>query len=351
MKGAAVALDALNGREAAALLVDGALEDLWIDGPLPFEGAAPGSIHRAVAGRAAKGQGGCFVELGGGRGFLRQAKGLAPGDALLVQVSGAAEPGKAPPVTPRIIHKSRHAIVTPGAPGLNVSRSIRDEAERDRLELLLRETAAGVERPDGAGIILRSAAEGAPEDEVAADIEAMCALALQVAGDAGTGPELLVAGDGAHVSAWREMPEGAALDRDPGSFARLGVLEMLDGLLAAEVPLGGGATMHVEPVRALTAVDVNTGADLSMAAGLKASLAAARALPRQLRLRGLGGQVVIDFAPFPKKDRRTVEQALVGAMRTGAGGSVIGWTGLGHLELTVKRERMPLAEALAGALS
>ena len=351
MKGAAVALDALNGREAAALLVDGALEDLWIDGPLPFEGAAPGAIHRGVLGRPAKGQGGTFVEIGGGRGFLRQARGLAPGDALLVQVSGAAEPGKAPPLTAKVIHKSRHAIVTPGAPGLNVSRAIRDEAERDRLELLLREVAAGVERPEGAGIILRSAAEHAPEDEVAADIEAMCALASQVAGDVGAGPELLVAGDGAHVAAWCEMPEGAAVDREPGSFARLGVLEMLDALLAPEVPLGGGASMHVEPTRALTAVDVNTGADLSMAAGLKASLAAARGLPRQLRLRGLGGQVVVDFAPFPKKDRRTVEQALTGAMRGGGRGSVIGWTPLGHLELTVKRERMPLADALAGALS
>lgn len=351
MKGAIVALDVLNGREAAAILVDGALVDLWIDGPLPFEGAVPGSIHRGVVGRPAKGQGGTFVEIGGGRGFLRQAKGLAPGDALLVQVSGAAEPGKAPPVTPKVIHKSRHAIVTPGAPGLNVSRAIRDESARDRLELLLRETAAGAERPDGAGIILRSAAEHAPEEEVAADVEAMCTLAAQVAADAGMGPELLVTGDGAHVSAWREMPEGAAIDREPGSFARLGVLEMLDALLSPEVPLGGGASMHVEQTRALTAVDVNTGADMSMAAGLKASLAAARALPLQLHLRGLGGQVAVDFAPFPKKDRRAVEQAARGAMRGGAGGAVIGWTPLGHLELTVKRERMPLADALAGALS
>ncbi len=349
MKGAAVALDMLGDREAAALVVDGQLEDLWIDAPLPFEGAAPGSIHRGVVDRPAKGQGGVFVRLGGGTGFLRQARGLAPGDALLVQVSGAAEPGKAPPVTPKVIHKSRHAILTPGAPGLNVSRAVRDEAVRDRLELLLREVAAETERPEGAGIILRTAAAEAPEDEVAGDIAAMCALALQVAADDGTGPELLVAGDGAHVSAWREMPAHAAVDGEPGSFARAGVLEMLDALLTPAVPLGA-ASMTVEPTRALIAVDVNTGADLSMAAGLRASIAAARALPRQLRLRGLGGQVVIDFAPFPKKDRRAVEQALIGAMRAGGQGAVIGWTGLGHLEVTVKRERPPLADALAGAL-
>ena len=59
--------------------------------------------------------------------------------------------------------------------------------------------------------------------------------------------------------------------------------------------------MMIEPTRALVAVDVNTGPDTSPAASLKANIAAARDLPRQLRLRGLGGQVVVDFAPMPKK--------------------------------------------------
>ena len=61
----------------------------------------------------------------------------------------------------------------------------------------------------------------------------------------------------------------------------------------------------------LVAVDVNTGADTSPAAALKANIAAAKALPRALRLRGLGGQVVVDFAPLSKKDRRQIEQVLV----------------------------------------
>ena len=342
MKGAALALDMVEGREVAALTVDGRLEELWLEAPEPW--AAPGSIHRAVVGRQAKGQGGVFVEIGGGTGFLRQAKGLAPGDSILVRVSGSAEPGKAVPVTPRLLFKSRYAIVTPGAPGLNVSRVVRDEEERDRLDLLLREAASSTPPPEGAGIILRTNAVGADEDEVAADIEAMCELAAKVLADRPGEAELLVDADGPHVSAWREAPPDASIDHEPGSLERLGVLEAVDALLAHEVELAGGGSMRIEPTRAFTAVDVNTGGDTSQAAGLKATIAALRELPRQLRLRGLGGQAVVDCAPFPKKDRRQVEQVLQSALRANGEGNFVGWTPLGHVELTVKRDRPPLAD-------
>ena len=99
----------------------------------------------------------------------------------------------------------------------------------------------------------------------------------------------------------------------------------------------------MEPTRALTAVDVNTGGDLSPAAALKTNLAAARELPRQLRLRGLGGQIVIDFAPLAKIARGQVEKALNAALRTDATETrIVGWTPLGHLELQRKRSRRPL---------
>ena len=343
MRGAALALDTVNGQEVAALVVDGRLEELWLAPPVPW--AAPGAIHRAVVGRQAKGQGGVFVDLDGGHGFLRQAKGLAPGDAILVQVSGAAEAGKAVPVTPRLLFKSRYAIVTPGAPGLNVSRAIRDEEERDRLAVLLREAAASTPPPDGAGIILRTGAAQADEDEVIADIAAMAELAAQVLADGSGGAELLVDADGPHVAAWREAPADVAIDHGAGSLARGGVLEMIDALLVPDVPLPFGASMRIEPTRAFVAVDVNTGADVSAAAGLRATIAALRELPRQLRLRGLGGQAVVDAAPFPKKDRRQVEQVLQAALRANGEGSFIGWTPLGHAELTLKRDRPPLSEA------
>jgi Rne/Rng family ribonuclease len=105
--------------------------------------------------------------------------------------------------------------------------------------------------------------------------------------------------------------------------------------------------MVIEPTRALIAVDVNTGGDTSPAAGLKANLAAARALPRAMRLSGLGGQVVVDFAPMPKNDRRRLEDALKAAFRKdGAETALAGWTPLGNFELQRKRDRVPLSEVM-----
>ncbi|MDT8344400.1 MAG: ribonuclease E/G, partial [Thermohalobaculum sp.] len=75
---------------------------------------------------------------------------------------------------------------------------------------------------------------------------------------------------------------------------------------------------------------------------------AARDLPRQLRLRGLGGQVVVDFAPMPKKDRKRVEDTLKSAFRRDPiETSLAGWTAMGLFEIQRKRERQPLADLLA----
>ena len=336
MKGRQIVLDHYAGREAAALLVDGRLEDLLIDG----EGV--GAIYRARADRPMKGQGGMFLSTPDGPVFLRQVKGLKPGEPLLVQVTGSAEPGKAVPVTQKLLFKSRHAIVTPGAPGLNISRQIRDEALRDALLEIAHE--AMPERD--MGLILRSSCAEADAEEIAEDILAMLTLARQVLADATGAPEKLTEGDGPHVLAWRDWVEPAQVETAEGSFEALGVLDLIEGLHSPMVPLKGAGHMYIEPTRALVAVDVNTGGDTSPAAGLKANMAALRDLPRQLRLRGLGGQVVVDLAPMAKKDRRPVETELRRALKADAvETTMVGWTNLGHYELHRARVRMPLPEA------
>lgn len=340
MKGRQIALDHLDGHEAAALLVDGRLDDLLIDSDRP----RPGTIYRAIADRPVKGQGGMFVKTPDGPAFLRQIKGLAPGQPILAQVSGHAEPGKAIPVTARLLFKSRHAIVTPEAPGLNVSRSIRDDDLRDRLLGLAHEAMIAGET----GLILRSACAGAEAEAIREDIRAMQDLALAVLGDAGgTGPETLTEGDGPHLLAWRDWSEPADVSTAPGCFENLGVLDAIDALRSPRVDLPGGGAIYIEPTRALVAVDVNTGNDTSPAAGLKVNMAAARELPRQLRLRGLGGQITLDLAPMPKKDRKSLEQALRAAFRADTvETALVGWTPLGHFELQRKRDRTALSEVL-----
>lgn len=341
MKGAQIVVGALQGRPAAVRLLDGALADLLV--APPEDVPLPEAIYRAQAERPLKGLGGVFVSWPGGRGFLRDAKGIRPGERFLVQVTGFSEPGKAVPVTRRILFKSRYCIVSPGAPGLNISRSIRDEARRDTLQLLAHE--AGL--PDGFGAILRSAAETAQDAEIAADLAATSETAFAVTADDGTAPELLLDGPDPATLAWRDWTDADDLIEGDAAFAELDLLDRIEALRMPDVPLAGGAGLVIEPTRALIAVDVNTGPDGSPAAGLKANIAAARALPTALRLRGLGGQITVDFAPAPKKDRRQVETALRAAFRTDlVDTTLVGWTPLGHFELQRKRERFPLAEAL-----
>ncbi|MEY3002985.1 MAG: hypothetical protein RLZZ491_161 [Pseudomonadota bacterium] len=341
MKGRVILLDHLGGRAAAALMVDGRLDDLLIDPPGDL--ALPGAIYRAVVDRPMPGQGGVTLSMGDHKGYLRQAKGMAPGTRLLVQVATAAEPGKAAPVTPKLLFKSRYAIITPEAPGINISRQIRDDAERDRLLEIAH--AAMVGAPADQGLILRSAAEDVADDTLAADIGAMRDLAALVLADADGPPECLVDAPDAHALAWRDwaVPDPDEVVETPGCFETHGVIEAIEEARRARVALPGGATAYIEPTRALVAVDVNTGADASLAAGLKANLALARVLPRMLRIKGLGGQITLDLAPMPKKDRRVLEDALRRAFRAdGAEVVLAGWTPLGCFELQKKRDRLPL---------
>lgn len=340
MKGRTIILDHIGAVEAAAHLVDGRLDDILID---HADAPRPGAIFRAICDRPIKGQGGMMLRLPeGDTAFLRHGKGLRPGQPLLVQVTGIAEDGKAVPVTDRILFKSRYAIVTPGKPGMNISRRITDEDTRDDLLSTAHEV---FDSPHG--LILRSSCEGADMGEIAEDILAMTTLADTVLADAeGHQAEALTEGDGPHAVAWREWTGAAEVVTQAGSFARLGVLDQLDSLADAKVPLGEGF-MYVEPTRALVAVDVNTGNDTSPAAALKANLAAARALPRALRLRGLAGQITVDFVSMSKAHRKQVEQSLRASFKADPiETSLVGWTPMGLFEMQRKRERPPFPARL-----
>ena len=342
MKGRTIVLDHVSGLEAAAYLVDGKLDDLLID---DSDAPRPGAIFRAICDRPIKGQGGMMLRLPDGEtAFLRQGKGLSPGQAMLVQVTGYSEDGKAVPVTDRVLFKSRFAIVTPGKPGLNISRQIEDEDTRDELLAVATEV-----HDDTFGLILRSSCEGADPEEIMDDITAMQDLAHAVLADAeGKDPEALTEGDGPHGIAWREWTGASDVVTEDGAFENLGVLDQIDALGGALVEMGEGS-MYVEPTRAMVAVDVNTGGDTSPGAALKANLAACRALPCALRLRGLGGQISVDFVSMSKAHRKQVEQSLRASFRNDPiETSLVGWTPMGLFELQRKRERLPLARTLRG---
>ena len=252
-----------------------------------------------------------------------------------------AEAHKAVAVTDRVVFKGRSVIVTPGAKGLNVSRQVRDEDVRETLlEALHRSRAPEA----GHGVILRTGAVGLDPDDIAEEADSLLDLADAVLADLDGPPELLVDAPGPHDLAFRDWPHG---DETVEGFEAHSVLDALSDAMHPEVKLGAGS-MFIEPTRALVAVDVNTGGDFSPAAGLKVNLAMAKALPRALRLRGLGGQITLDLAPMAKKDRKQFETSLRSAFRADPiETSLVGWTPLGHFELQRKRERMPLPLGIA----
>lgn len=341
MKGKVALID--QGR--AALIVDGTLSDLFVDPPSDAEVPRPEAIYRGVVDRPLKGIGGAIVKLPDGqKGFLKSAKGLAPGTEILVQVTTFADSHKAAPVSTRIIFKSRYAIVTPDAPGINVARSIRDDDIRDQLLVLAKENMG----EGGEGLIIRSSAADADIADIESDIISTLETARLITNDRDTkGVELLLESPNSIDKAWREWGDVDQIIEEDGCFDDFGVSETIETLLQPNIPLGRSGSLCVEQTNALIAIDVNTGGDNTPAAALKTNLDAAREISRQLKLRGLGGQVIIDFAPCGKKDRVKLENALKSAFkRDGVDTIVAGWTPLGNLELQRKRERFPLHEAV-----
>ncbi len=341
MKGTLAVFGEVDGRGIAAYVKNGQVEDLLIDPP--DDRMRPGAIYRAKAGRLLKGLGGAIMETPDGSVFLRNAKGVGQGETRLVQVVSFADQNKATPVTTRLVFKSRYCLATPGAPGLNLSRDIRNEERR----VELRDALVDQSDPE-IGLVIRSSAATADDDAVREDVEAQLALARTIMADGESGsPELLLDGPDAATLGWREWPAPDATETTQDAIEAYGLPEELERLRGPNEPLESGASMFVEPTRALVAVDVNTGGDTSPAASLKANLAAAAALPRALRLRGLGGQILVDFAPMPKKDRRQLESTLRRAFRDDpVESSLVGWTTLGLFEIQRKRERLPLSESL-----
>lgn len=347
MKGRQVVLGLFGDAEAAALMQDGRLEDLILN-PGELAPFAPGAICRGVIERLMKGQGGAFVRLPNGqRGYLRDRSGLREGRAMLVQVRGIPDDGKAIPLSSALLFRGRHVLVTPGKPGVNVSRSIRDSETRTALIALGQEHLG--ER--NYGLIMRSAAANADEAEIAEELATLIDLVDQIMAETGQDPELLLNPPDAWEQAWMEWADPApdVVEEGDDSFDRCGVTDAMLALVQPLMPLPHGADARIEPTRALLAIDVNTGRDTSPAAALKANISLARDLPRQLRLRGLGGQIVVDFAPIPKRDRATLDQILQAAFKgENAETTLVGWTAMGLYEINRKRDRVPLSQLLSG---
>jgi len=310
---------------------------------------------------------------------------LSPGQSILVQVTKDPIGQKGARLTSQVSLPGRFLVLVPSGHTSGISRKL-PENERARLKTLLKEVL-----PDEAGFIVRTAAEGATEDQLTRDVTALTARWKDIEGKvaAGKSPELLysepdlmikvirdlfnedfaslvVEGDDAwdmvkgyvdhvapdladRVSRW-EAPEDAPQD----AFAGFRIDEQIHKALDRKVHLPSGGSLIIDRTEAMTVVDVNTGKYTGSGGNLeetvtKNNLEAAEEVVRQLRLRDIGGIIVVDFIDMVlESNRELVLRRLVECLgRDRTRHQVAEVTSLGLVQMTRKRIGTGLLEAFS----
>ncbi len=330
---------------AVALLNNGSLDNLLIDIPKVREEYLMGATFFAEVERVIKSLGGCFLKLPNGKkGYLRETKGLHEGQWLIVQANNYTPPDQALVVSRKITHKGRYVIITPGVLGVNVSREITDDYRRDELVNLIK--SSNLDFLNEAGVIIRSASHNATQEDVLSDLAVKFEEFSRVSNvNRTTGGIILSAPSAREIGLrdWEYSNETSVIE-EQACFDQFGLWEQILELQTPHVKLNAHAWMSVEPTQGMVVIDINTGGNLGARAHLDANLSACVALPRQLRLRGLGGKIVIEFAPLNKNLRNQVEKKIrLEFKQDKTSVKLAGWTPLGNYELEKSRDRFPLA--------
>ncbi|WP_062132820.1 Rne/Rng family ribonuclease [Demequina aestuarii] len=306
---------------------------------------------------------------------------LKPGDTVMVQVTKDPIGHKGARVTSQISLAGRFLVYVPAGGVTGISRKLPDN-ERARLKKLLREVI-----PADAGVIVRTAAEGASEDELRADVERLKRQweNIQAEAKSNKGPTLLrgepdmairvvrdifnedfesltIQGDDTwnSLSAYVGQVAPDLLPRlqkytgDGDLFAELRVDEMLTKGMDRKVWLPSGGSLVIDRTEAMTVIDVNTGKFVGKGGTLEETmtlnnLEAAEEIVRQLRLRDIGGIIVIDFVDMLlEANRDRVLRRLIECLgRDRTKHQVAEVTSLGLVQMTRKRVGQGLVEAFS----
>jgi len=342
------------GENRLALVRDGRLADLVLVRPELLAGAVV--LGRVV--EVAPKLGAVFVDIGQDKPGFLQGNGLTQGATVLVQVKADAQGGKGATLTTEMSLSGRYLAYTPTRPGLSVSRKLSDE-KRERLLARLEPCLAEDE-----GVVVRTHATNAAEGELEAELEAFRAAWAAIQAGAGQGnvpavlwrPDPLVRLLADNPGVARVLVDDAALlpaaktafagpvehDRDGQLFALYDVEDSIAAALDPVVPLPCGGRVTFEPTAALTAIDVDSGG----ASGIEANLQAVGVIARQLRLRNIAGQMVVDFVSGGGKGAlfKLVAALKQAVARDPVATHVIGVTPLGLVEMTRERKGPSLAE-------
>jgi ribonuclease G len=397
----------ITPRESRAALVEnGVLQELYVE--RANRRGLVGNLYRGRVTRVLPGMQAAFVEVGLERtAFLHAADIQYPadvhtdaaqqvtpapsiqqlvtqGDELLVQVLKDPLGSKGARLTTMISLASRFLVFMPLSAGVGVSSRIEEEAERERLRGLMRTLLETEGEASGGGFIVRTAARGAPLEALAADRIYLLRLWEHVRRLERVPPGTLV---------HEEPPLSVRILRDelspevrrvmvdsPAEFARMrsfaeafmpeaaervelysgtrpifdlhGVEEEIGRALERKVMLKSGGHIVIDQTEAMTTIDVNTGAFVGTSnqedTGFRTNLEAAVMVARQLRLRNLGGIIIVDFIDMQDPGHR---EQLLAAFRAALAGDraqtqIASVSALGLVEMTRKRTRESLEHLL-----
>jgi len=365
-------------------------------------GAARGPVGNLYLGRVARvlpGMQSAFIEIGLPRAaFLHVAdiwgargnggaerpieRILSEGQNQLVQVVKDPIGSKGARLSTQVSIAGRLLVYLPQDPHIGISQRIEDEAEREHL----REKVHSLIPPgETGGFIVRTVAEAATDAELAADIEYLVTLWKQIQLSAQTAPpqavlyqdlslatrvlrdlvgdttERIIVDSRETFGRLQEFAERYTrqalpiLEHYSGErplFDLFAVEDEIERALARRVDLKSGGYVIIDQTEALTTVDVNTGGFVSGRSFddtiYKTNLEAAQAIARQLRLRNLGGIIIVDFIDMDTQDHRdaVLAEFRKALARDRTRVTVNGFSQLGLVEMTRKRTRESLAHIL-----
>lgn len=367
-----------------SIVEDDRLRDLFIE--RMWERQKSGEIYKARVESILPGMNASFVNLGDGRNaflYLNDARGceLKPGGDVVVQVTKTARKNKGARVTTRLSLPGRYLVLVPGSQDIGVSKRINKDEERSRLRGIARDMA----KRESVGVIVRTAAEGADLDVLESDFASLLNLWSDIDKNAKkqSSPCLIYRDLGltgrvlrdefservfeiitdneeerCRVEEWLERYSGGiecpvSVHRGNVPLFELYSLEKeIESALDQKVWLKSGAYLVIEQTEALTVIDVNTGkfvgsSDLRNTV-FRTNLEAAEEIAWQLRLRAVGGIVVVDFIDM---DYEEDKKALIERMESlfahdRCKTKVFGVTHLGLVEITRKRARADVRSIL-----